>query len=364
MSYPADKPVSYSAEKPVSNSAEKPVSYSVEKPVSYAAEEVAKSQTSGSPAAESPVCHEASTCSSMFYLQAEALFWKRVGTGCNQVVAIDTDLTPGLDAVMRTSDLEFNAEPGMRFLLGYYPDCKSNCIAWEISYFGVFDWEDGRSVVGPGNLAIPGQLGLDSNNFFLADEIRMHDTSALNNFEVNYVRSCCVCCDTHIDFLMGFRYLNFHDEFSLVGVDLQEGTSSYDIDATNNLFGLQFGGRLRHNCCWLFLELTGKAGIFLNAAAQRQIVTDFPNTPDAFILRNASAHGENAATVAEFGVNLSRRISDNWAIRVGYDALGIGGLALGPDQLDFTDTFISGTTLSKDGYVFIHGAHLGIEACW
>jgi hypothetical protein len=42
----------------------------------------------------------------------------------------------------------------------------------------------------------------------------------------------------------------------------------------------------------------------------------------------------------------------------------LGGLALAPDQLDFTDTLTSGTQLHSTGWIFIHGGVLGLQARW
>jgi hypothetical protein len=42
----------------------------------------------------------------------------------------------------------------------------------------------------------------------------------------------------------------------------------------------------------------------------------------------------------------------------------LSGVALAPDQWDFTNTAASGTTLVGGGGVFLHGANLGLEARW
>jgi hypothetical protein len=59
-----------------------------------------------------------------------------------------------------------------------------------------------------------------------------------------------------------------------------------------------------------------------------------------------------------------RRISDTWSLRMGYTVIGLGGLALASDQLDFTDTFTSGSQLHSSGWIFIHGGVLGLQARW
>src|SRR6185503_5716909 len=136
--------------------------------------------------------------------------------------------------------------------------------AWELSYFGIFGWNGRDQVTGAGNLAIPGDLGLNTNNFFGADLISTNYESDLHNVELNCIKSCCACEDTRLDFITGFRYLFLNDNFTLTATDLQEGTSSYAVNANNNLVGLQLGGRMTHSYCKWAVELTGKAGVFYN----------------------------------------------------------------------------------------------------
>jgi len=74
--------------------------------------------------------------------------------------------------------------------------------------------------------------------------------------------------------------------------------------------------------------------------------------------------GLNVAMLGEIGVVLIRPINDCWALRIGYNAIGIGGLALAADQLDFTDTFSSGTGIHNTGWIFAHGGLVGVQAAW
>ena len=272
-------------------------------------------------------CCDGRGCS--IYVQADVLFWDRVGTGCDEVVVINTGLPPGSDTVLTTDDLDFDYEPGFRVLVGFVPDpclCP-HCSAWEASYFGVFDWSDSITAAGAGNLAIPGDLGLVSNNFSGADEIGLHYDSELHNFELNCIHSCCQCWGT-IDFLGGVRYISLDERFSIVGTDIQEGTSSYDINTSNDLFGFQLGGRLRRHWCRWGLELVGKAGVFWNDAEQGQIVTDSPFAGVPFVLRSQRGSDEDTvAGLGELSATLLRPINDVWSFRMGYTALTIGGVA-------------------------------------
>lgn len=295
------------------------------------------------------------------YFQADALYWDRVGTGCSEALVINTTTT---DTLFSTDDLDFNGAPGARFLIGWQPHGCSRCCAWELSYWGLYNWNADGLVEGGGDLAIPGDLGLASNNFFLADTIVIDYQSELHNVEFNCIKSCCTGC-AKIDFIAGFRYLALNDSLSLTATDLQEGTSSYDIDVHNDLYGFQFGGRLtRPLCCRWGVEFTGKAGLFYNDVSTNQLVTDFPDTPSSFVLRDATGSRDGVAMLGEIGVTLIRPLNECWNVRLGYTAIGLGGVALATDQVDFTDTLDSGTEINNTGWIFAHGAVAGLERRW
>ena len=140
----------------------------------------------------------------------------------------DTGAPPGEDTLLSTGDLDFDFQPGLRLTVGWQPDpCRSRgwCSAWELSYLGLLDWDafglfNGpaeAAATGDNNLAIPGVLGLISNNYYMADEIRAAYDSELHSFEWNCVKSCCFDCRTQIDFLCGFRFLTLQEDFALVG---------------------------------------------------------------------------------------------------------------------------------------------------
>lgn len=186
--------------------------------------------------------------------------------------------------------------------------------------------------------------------------------SDFHNFELNCIKSCCLCED-QIDFLCGFRFIYLDERFTLTGDDSDEGVGVYNIDSENYLYGLQFGGRYTRNLCNWSLQLTGKAGLFLNDARQSQTIFD---DPDDFNIRDASGRGNQVAALGEIGVIAIKPLSDTWSFRVGYQALGLGGLALATDQLDFSDNLdgSSGTGIDTYGWIFLHGGLVGLEATW
>jgi hypothetical protein len=174
---------------------------------------------------------------------------------------------------------------------------------------------------------------------------------------VNYVAA-----RERFDLLVGFRYVSLDEEFNINSTDSDSGTSDYNIRTSNDLYGGQLGARVRAYRCGWDWEATAKGGVFGNSAEQRQLVTDFPPTS---LLRPTIS--DSTSTVAFVGdVNLSAvyQWTEAWAIRGGYNLLWIEGVALAPDQLDFTTDLDSGSDLQTGGSLFAHGFNVGLESRW
>jgi Putative beta barrel porin-7 (BBP7) len=304
-----------------------------------------------------PLCCRMCPCT---YAWAEGLLWWRDNQTSGRPLVLN--LNSG-DTLIGSGDVDFDAAGGVR--VGYGFRTCSNW-AWEIEYFGLFDQSGSESIALANQLALPGNLGLAVNNFFFADNVAVRYESDIQNVEFNRVCCCCCCggCPTNCsssEWLYGFRYLNLHETFAIVSTDLQESTSTYRVHTDNNLFGAQIGRRLRHCDGRWSWEGTGKAGIFGNAAEQSSDpIIDFPG----FVFRNARSASEgDVAFVGDLNLSAIYQLNSVWGIRTGYNLMWIEGVALAPDQFDFTNTPTSGTSLSTNG-VFLQGINVGLEARW
>jgi Putative beta barrel porin-7 (BBP7) len=291
-----------------------------------------------------------------WYGQVESLFLDRSNnTNRLAVIRVQDETTPLPGSPLLTAgDPNFDFEPGVRALVGWWLD---ECSAVELSYFGIFDWRATASVGGNNDLAIPGDLGLASLDFFAADQITLTYQARLHNAEFNYVSSY-----GDVSLLAGFRYLSLHEEFNIRATDLDTDTSNYNVRTSNDLYGGQVGVRYESWCNGFGWEATGKAGLLGNAARQTQFVTDFP---PVFLLRGERrASGGQVAFVGDINLSGIYQLSDTWDLRAGYNVVWIEGVALAPNQLDFTDTATSGTNLHAASGLFLHGVNFGVEACW
>jgi hypothetical protein len=277
----------------------------------------------------------------------------------NQPLVMDIN---SQQTLLSTDDLTPNTGAGFRILAGHR---INDCYALELGYFKLFGLGDEMSVVSNDSLMMPGDLGLGVvNNFFGADQVDVRYNSNLQGAEANLVR-CTICCDQvrSVELLTGFRYFNLADNFSLTSYDSAESSTNYNINTTNQLYGGQVGARLRRCLGRWSLEGTGKAGLYGNDARQHSdALLDFPNN---FVVRPAVGGSTGQVAFAtDFNLTAIYQINRTWGIRSGYNVMWLDGVALAPDQLDFTNTPTSGTAIASDSTLFLHGVNLGLEARW
>lgn len=292
-----------------------------------------------------------------YYFQIEGLLLNRSNRS-DEVAAIrisdEGEALPG-DTLLTTGDARFGWEGGLRAVWGWTLD---DCRAAEVGYLGIFEWSGSEEAIGDNDLAIPGDLGLASLDFFGSDAIRLDYNAELHSAEINYV----LARDDEVSWLVGFRFVSLDEEFDIQGTDVDTGTSHYNTRTSNDLYGGQIGARWqRTGCCWGW-DATVKAGIFGNDAEQSQFVTDFP--PGFFLRAPVTANGGSAAFVGDVNISASYRLNEVWTARGGYNLLWIEGIALAPSQLDFTDTATSGSDLRLGDGLFAHGFSAGAEARW
>lgn len=286
-----------------------------------------------------------------FYFRADALYLRRNNGSINQPVVLQ-DGTGATLLATHTSDFDFRW--GQSYVIGYRPN---PIVSWEASYYSVQGWSASAVAAEPSQLDLPLPLSAGTFDYFGADAMRLSYRTQLHNIEANGLRSL----NDWFSVLAGFRYLNLNERFNINSSDSTYGTSDYNVHTNNNLIGGQIGSRLQR--CWgrLGLSLTGKAGLFGNAIHQRQLIGDLNNT---LILRDVRSDGDRFSFVSDLSLLATCRLTENFALRGGYNLILINQVALAPDQLDFSVNSVSGRRLNCSGDVFLHGVNLGLEARW
>jgi Putative beta barrel porin-7 (BBP7) len=284
------------------------------------------------------------------YGSAEIFYARRDNAVISQPTIIDA--TTGA-TLASTTDLSFIYLPGAKIQAGYF---FSNGWGVESDFWGQWGFSDFKSVSEPGNLAIPGDLGVAGRaNFFNVDQITEIYSSHINNYEINFILPYA-----SVQYLAGFRYLSIDERFDINTFSNATGSGDYQIVSHNRMYGGQLGARTQWQVERFVFDFEGKAGVFANSAHQDQTVVGDTDG----VLRQTGASERQAAFVGEVSAYLFIPMGTHFTGRLGYTAIWIDDLALAPDQLDFTDTTTSGTGIYTRGSMLIHGFNAGLEARW
>lgn len=296
------------------------------------------------------------------YGLVEVLALQRDNEAANRPLV--TDATSG-NTLLSVGDLNASTAIGARVFVGRRID-----ESWgrEAGYMGVYGMTGSESLRGDENLALAGPLESQSLPFSDGSHVRATWVSTINSAEFNLFRSRCEGGDC-IDWLGGFRYLNVAEQAGLAFTCCEDSplgpfSSSTTVQTSNNLIGGQLGGRARRTWDRWAVEGWAKTGLFANVANQSQSPVIDP-TGSGTVVRDArSAWGTETAFVADLNASLVYRLNDIWGIRVGYNLIWISGIALAPNQWDFSTATDAGTALVGGDSMFLSGVNLGLEARW
>jgi len=291
-----------------------------------------------------------------WYASAEA-FLLQLNHGANGNTPVILNSTSG-DTLLGTNNLNYSMQAGPKLVLGR---AMGDGGAVELVYFGLNDWNTSGTVTGNNDLRIPGDLGLSTLDFFNADQLTASQSASLNNVEANAWQRIN---NGPVSLMTGFRYFNLDEQFGISGQDSDTGASNYTVRTRNNLFGAQLGGRYRE----MFgtnrrfgVEATAKAGLFGNNVGMNQFVSDSDNTA---VLRNTAVNASQVAFVGDLGFTGIMRVTDRVNARIGYSLIWAEGVARAANQLDFTDTATSGTSITYGQNAFLQGINIGLETGW
>jgi len=268
--------------------------------------------------------------------------------------------------------------PGIRLFGGRL---RKNGIGWEFGYTGVFGMFGERTARGSGDLQVPPPLGSLVNGWTNLDAVRSTYTSSLNMCEVNIFTSETTVkggprspfpwhrvhgtFEHEFQWLGGFRWAGFNDVANL-HVDVNAGASNndgtYSITTNSQMLGPQIGFKTKrrwNNWSTEGWAKTMLAGTFLNADSAP--INTLASGGDPY-RPQASARDVGVGFIGDMNYSIVRRLNNNWSLRAGYNLIWISGVALAPNQFDFSNT--NTITLAGASNVFLHGANLGLEACW
>lgn len=313
------------------------------------------------------------------YAIADALFLQRNNAaGAAPLVVSNATDAPAITA----GQAQFAVQPGLRLFYGSIDDCNRG---WEAGYLGVWGMfadaaTAGASLRAPAPFAsLPQAIGFNNRT-----AARSTYSSTLHSAELNSVwRSCdggfdrnaaypwqrCeTYCHGSFDWLLGFRWAGLSEaaQLSYAGNALPgpvPPASTYSVRSTTNLFGVQVGRRGRWEWDGWVAEGWAKAALMGSGMSQSQ--DPIENVYSGQLIRTAHSSREGSAGfIGDINLSLTRRLSETWGLRAGYNLIWLSGVALAPGQFDFSATPASGTDVAGGFGLFLHGANLGLEARW
>lgn len=306
------------------------------------------------------------------YFVFDALFLQRSNAAVNRPLAVGSDASPDPGAtLLNTQDLQFPVAPGVRLLYGRRID---ESYGWEVGYLGVYGMWANAGVQGVNQEAVPGAIADAVPGWLTADSIGATYASSLNIAEANVFHSCCCqgcgangcgpfCCCT--DLLCGVFWAGLEEASSLnVTCCVGDPPSPYRVQSSSNLIGAQLGVRRRRDWDRWALEGTAKAGLAGGILAQSSGSITSTLAPGEIFREPTSASAGTVGLLSMLNLTAIYRITDHWGLRAGYNLIWLQGVALAPDQWDFSDNADSGTSLAGGGGLFLHGANLGVERRW
>jgi len=345
-----------------------------------------------------------------WFTSADLVLMNRVNPK-SRVMVVDTT-SPEQDGLspspsMTTADGSFNIAPGGRITIGRYlgRDWANRDQNVEFSFLGLFDWDKAEGTESsfpqrlytpfdPGFLFIPAFLpGGPFRNaiyggFAAADVQEYEYQTTLNSFELNFRtryrlgRDCMTAMPDgtwtrQLDpgpvpsLFAGLRYIRINETLNwtsqrfsnpaLGAANLGNATGVYDIQTSNDLFGIQFGGdwtrQTKEYNVGGWIKLAG----LVNFADQESLVV----TNDNFFTNVNSfrqANGEVFTFAGEAGLNGAYFLNPNVSLRGGLQMMWIQSVAVATEQISFD--FAAPPTVDFAGNIFYMGASVGLEVVW
>ncbi len=306
------------------------------------------------------------------YVTFDALAMQRGNNTVDRTFVLDGDT---LEPAITNATLQAVTAPGVRLTFGRH-GCDR--IGWEFGYVGVYGmWAD-TLATGDDNLEIAGPLSSAVTSFRSGAVTEATYGSTLNMAEANlllteqfhsYPRLSAYHLEQiqavgTVDWIAGFRWANLAETAAIDMLSPPGGGSSlYAVRANSALFGGQIGARGR--LAWEAWALEGwvkAAAAYANLSQSQDGIVDALG-PSLYRTPGGGSDG-GVAGIFDANISLVRRLSDTWSLRLGYNSFWLTGVALAPNQFDFSGATTAPTDVESGSTLWLGGASVGLEATW
>jgi hypothetical protein len=272
--------------------------------------------------------------------------------------------------VLTTRDVEFDFKASPRYVLGYVINKEYQL---EVSYFDMANFVERASVTdSAGTLLSPfssfGQpvtIGLDKNQV-----VEIRNANATDDVELNLRHQLPMPpIPMAVSFLCGVRYMNIREQFgyfSQSALPAPTGTLNFvTTDTRNDLVGFQIGALFQIGVdprWWTEFEMKG--GIYNNSAEQQ---TQYQQTQATTLTFVGERDADRTAYVGDLRWSLAYQFGPHLTTHIGYQAIGIHGLALAYQNMVFNQDVLKNqgpAELNHKGSVYYHGPFAGLTVAW
>jgi len=305
----------------------------------------------------------------------DSVFMQRDNLAAPNALIVDGNT---LDTAIDARDMQFAVAPGARALYGQHGRCG---IGWEVGYLGVYGMHAVGRMDGDANLQVPLPLAAQVASLRGASLGQTTYNSVLSSAEANFLvtdswvhlpRNTAyeferIPAVATVDWIVGARWAGLDEAASIQLVNPTDPmdviTGNYDVRSTSNLIAAQIGSRGRIEWQRWAIEGWLKAGLAGAILSQSQDPIVDAVSGDVFRDARSSTSG-TVGGIFDLGTSVVYRFNEVWGLRVGYSMLWLTGVALAPDQFDFSANVDAGTALDGDGTIWLGGGTLGLEAQW
>ena len=174
----------------------------------------------------------------------------------------------------------------------------------------------------------------------------------------------------YMEFSLGARYLNFRDNFNVIGYGGLLDRSNWNTNVYNDIIGPQAGVRWTRRNGRLGLTAEGRYMAGFNFQAMRQqgtIGSNLTPGPANFPLSfaassfNHAVHDEEFSNFIELRLEASYQLTRALTIRVGWDGMWMDGIARASNIVNYSLPHMGILAGNNKQDVFVHGVTAGVE---
>ncbi len=268
---------------------------------------------------------------------------------------VSTYSNPGTGDIMVIKDVALTAwKPGADLRIAY-----SLCRKWGVEVRGSLLAKASKSFTNTNSSGSFISYAIETTpvtSYGMPTEGSMEGTNnaeALKNVEAN----ATFALTPSVSLYGGFRFIQFNDSFTLLGVfPAQEDTETDIWTAKNNMWGVQIGARAD------ILSLLGKSSGKFSVDGSLGAALFLNKAKSDFYLDNslASALADNKLSPAvDAGLRFGYRLNDMFEVHAGYNLLWIGSVAQSVRMIANMNTYFGDRTMAFDSLLY-HGAKAGV----